>query len=376
MFNFIPHYILYIITFALSAIISMYAVMKILFITKSRKIYDLPDDTRKIHGAEIPSLGGIGIFIGFIMVTTFMWLGHPLSINYMLPSAILLFFTGIYDDLMNMKATKKLVAQLIASSLIVLISNVRIGSLHGIMGIETLPYMVSFIITTLGCTLFINAFNFIDGIDGLAGVIAILYTSILGALFVAFHFEGNAIVAFSLAGATLGLLVFNIAPAKIYMGDTGSMMLGFTVFVLSLIFLENYKNTTLHSNQDAYRYGLSIIHSERGALLIIISILFLPIYDAIRVFVLRISKGLSPFKADRTHLHYYLIDAGFGHTASVGIILSTNILIIAAAFLTQDMNPLISLLCALTLSSMALLIIYILRRKNLGSGNKVAINAK
>ncbi len=376
MFNFIPPYLLYIISFALSAVISMYAVRKILFITRSRKIYDLPDDTRKIHGAEIPSLGGIGIFTGFLMVSSFLWLGHPLCIYTFLPSAILLFFTGIYDDLMNMKASKKLVAQLIASAIVVYFSNIRITSLHGIMGIETLPYIVSFTLSTLGCTLFINAFNFIDGIDGLAGIIAVLYSCILGMLFAVFHFEGNAIVAFSLAGATLGLLVFNVAPAKIYMGDTGSMMLGFTVFILSLIFLEDVKKSGKFANDEPFRQAVSLIHSEKGSLIIIISVLFLPVYDALRVFALRLYKGKSPLKADRTHLHYYLIDAGFGHTASVAIIVITNMLIIASAFLTQDLNPLVSLLCAVSLASVALFIIYALRRKNMGANNKVVLDAK
>src|ERR1017187_7247477 len=103
MFNSVPAYILYVTAIIGSALISMYSVRKILLITRSRKIYDIPDDTRKIHGAEIPSLGGIGLFIGYFMVATFFWPEQHMFVNYIIPSSILLFFTGIYDDLMNMR---------------------------------------------------------------------------------------------------------------------------------------------------------------------------------------------------------------------------------------------------------------------------------
>ena len=230
MINYIPAYILYTAAILASALISSYSVRKILFITRSHKIFDIPDDTRKIHGAEIPSLGGIGIFIGYISVAVLCWPVRHLPLNYFLPSTILLFFTGIYDDLMNMRPYKKLVAQLLAVAFTVFFADVRITSLFGLFGVGTMPYMLSYLITVVGCTLFINAFNFIDGIDGLACVLAILYTGVLGILFCPIH-EGLALVSFSLAGATLGLLIFNLSPAKIYMGDTGSMLLGFSIFI-------------------------------------------------------------------------------------------------------------------------------------------------
>ena len=365
MFNYIPGYILYLTAIIASALVSAYSVRKILLITRSRKIYDLPDDTRKIHGGGIPSLGGIGIFIGYIMIATFFWPGRPMFANYIIPSTILLFFTGIYDDLMNMRPYKKLVAQLLASAITVYFADIRIVSLNGIFGIGELPYLTSCFLTTLGCTLFINAFNFIDGIDGLACVMALLYTMIPGVLFGFMHVDGVAWVCFSLAGATLGLLFYNIAPAKIYMGDTGSMLLGFTIFVLSVLFIKEYGT---HSSE------LPMIHSPQAAMMITFSILFMPVYDALRVFILRASRGISPFKADRTHLHYYLLDAGFTHSQSVLIIFTINILIIAAAYLMQDLNPVVTLSGMVLLASMALLVIYILRQKHLAKATPLPRN--
>jgi UDP-GlcNAc:undecaprenyl-phosphate GlcNAc-1-phosphate transferase len=360
MLNYLPPYILYPIATIVAALISMYSVRKILFITRNHKIYDVPDDTRKIHGAEIPSLGGIGIFIGYILVASLVWPGQLLPVNYFLPSTALLFFTGIYDDLMNMSPSKKLVAQLVASAITVYFADIRIVSLYGMFGIETLPYWVSLFITTIGCTLFINAFNFIDGIDGLACVTAILYMGIFGVLFASLDFKGVAWLAFSLAGGTAGLLTYNFSPAKIYMGDTGSMLLGFTVFILGVLFVHVYAHPPLHGAIA----GSSFIQSEAGAAMLLLSILFLPVYDALRVFILRASRAKSPLRADRTHLHYYLLDAGFTHSQAVLIIVSINVVIIGIALLMQAMSLALALMAMVAFTSLALLIIYRLRQKN------------
>ncbi len=323
---------------------------------RRRKIFDIPDNTRKIHGDQIPSLGGIGIYIGYIVVATFfMYLG-TVPWYYVIASTTLLFFTGVYDDLMNMRPSKKLIAQLIASAMTIYFADIRISSFYGIFGIGDLPFWLSIALTTFCCTLFINAFNFMDGIDGLACGLAILYSGLFAVMFAAMSLPGIASIAFGLTGAALGLLFYNISPARIYMGDTGSMFLGFTIFILSVLFI----NVHPHDREKV----TSLIFFDQGLIIIAISILFLPVYDAIRVFILRASRGISPLKADRTHLHYYLLDAGFTHTQSVLIILATNILIIALAFLMQAVNPIITLLAITLLASSVLFVIYRLRQRN------------
>ncbi len=354
----LPIFIYYLAAIALSAVISAYSVRKIIFITRSRKLYDLPDDTRKIHGAGIPSLGGIGIFVGYIVVAAFFWPRAHYFMPYIMASSAILFFTGIYDDIMNMRPSKKLIAQLIASLITVIFGNIRIGSLYGLFGIDILSWWPDVIFSTLCCTFFINVFNFVDGIDGLAGVMATMYMLILGSLFGYTGHPGAAGICFALAGATTGLLIFNIAPAKIYMGDTGSMFLGFTIFTFSLLFVNMYAG-----GEAAEITGL--IPNQQQALILMFAMLFLPIFDAIRVFILRASRGISPFKADRTHLHYYLLDAGFTHTQSVLIIVTTNVVIIALAYFLRAGNPYISLLSITGLASLVLFIIYMLRQRKL-----------
>jgi UDP-N-acetylmuramyl pentapeptide phosphotransferase/UDP-N-acetylglucosamine-1-phosphate transferase len=227
-------------------------------------------------------------------------------------SSVILFFTGIYDDIMNMRPSKKLLAQLLASFITIYFSHLRLNSILG-YSIGLLPDLM---VTTVGCTFFINVFNFIDGIDGLAGMLAIFYALLLGILLFSSGQTSLACLAFSLAGATLGLLYFNYPPARIYMGDTGSMLLGFILFILAL----NY-----HGNETGHA-----TETERTA--IIAALFSLPVFDALRVFVLRGIKGISPLKADRRHLHYYFLDSGMTHAATAILLTCANVVTVLLVF--------------------------------------------
>ncbi len=347
MLSSLPPYLLYLSALILSCVISLYAVKKTIFIARRMKIYDVPDKIRKIHSAGISNLGGIGVFTGFILVAVFFWQRDSFFMPAILSSCALLFFTGIYDDLVNMKPSKKLIAQLTASFITVYFADMRMEAFFDAFGLPEVPYMVNVIFTILCCTFFINVFNFIDGIDGLAGSLAILYLAILGGLFALGGQEMTAGMIFALLGATGGLLWYNSAPAKIYMGDTGSMFLGFIIFNFTLLYL----------SQPANSAGV-YIHGTRQAVLLSIAMLFMPVYDGIRVFVLRAMKGISPLKADRRHLHYYLLDAGCSHTQAVGIIVGMNVLVIALAWLMQDMNIYIALGSCVMLVSAIVMMIY------------------
>ncbi len=326
MLSTLPDYILYILAVVVSAVVSLYAVKKIIFIARKRKIYDIPDNIRKIHGEEIPSLGGIGVFIGYIATIPYFIQHAGIGWEVIITSTVILFFTGIYDDLMNMRPSKKLLAQFIASFIAVKFADMRIISLYGFMGVDILPYWLSVGLTTFCCTFFINVFNFIDGIDGLAGMLAILYCGVLGLLFIQTGHSMEACISFSLLGATIGLLYYNYSPAKIYMGDTGSMLSGFTIFILSIFYVR-------------FMWTTPTAVKASSALMLALSILFYPVFDAVRVFILRAKNGISPLKADRRHLHYYLLDSGMSHAATAWLITGVNMLTIAlAALLNQTMH--------------------------------------
>jgi UDP-N-acetylmuramyl pentapeptide phosphotransferase/UDP-N-acetylglucosamine-1-phosphate transferase len=328
----LPPYLLYLAAVVISVVISLYAVRKIIFITRSRKIFDIPDNVRKFHGDQIATLGGIGIFAGYMVASSFFMY---LDWFYVVAASVILFFTGVYDDIMNMRPSKKLIAQLVASTITVLLADIRITSLCGIAGIWELPYYLSVVLTIIGSTFFINAFNFMDGIDGLACSLAILYTSVAAVLFAILGDQNMAGISLSLLGATAGLLYYNVAPARIYMGDTGSMVLGLTIFTLCTALLNLYG-----SGQNTH--NVTLIHSSQGMMSIVPALIFLPVFDALRVFTLRLKRGVSPLLADRTHIHYYLLDAGFSHTAAVMLIISVNILLVVLALLAQDLSPLLT----------------------------------
>ena len=352
MINSLPPYLLYIFAIAGSFLVSLYAVKKIIFITKDKKIFDIPDNIRKIHGAQIPSLGGIGIFTGYIIIASFFMITDNSRWNYILVSSVILFFTGIYDDLANMRPLKKLIAQLIASAITICFTVMPALYSDAAPEHNVLVYYGIITVLTISCTFFINAFNFIDGIDGLACTLAILSTLVLGILFAFGREPATAAIIFSLTGATIGLFYYNKAPAKIYMGDTGSMLIGFNIFIFSVLWPVTSK--TLNS---------SIL--DHSAILILIAVLFLPSYDAVRVFILRISKGISPLKADRSHLHYYLLDAGFSHSKSVLIITATNLLLIGLAFFLWPLNLAVVVLIYALVVSAVLVMTYKLRQKKL-----------
>lgn len=352
-------YILLIGSIIVSALISFLAVGRTIHITQKRKIYDTPDDIRKFHGAEIPSMGGIGIFLGFLVVGAALHFGNY---YFVFISSAILFFTGVYDDLKNMSPLKKLAAQLLASFITIyfLFSDPHfVDGFHGLEFSQVPISWTSIVFYTLFCTFFINAFNFIDGIDALACLLAIGSTCVLAVFYSLLGYATETYLLLSLAGGTAGLLYYNRAPARIYMGDTGSMLLGFNMFVFSIIFLSKFESTSPTQ--------LTPFVPERlNASMLLLSILFLPMYDAVRVFVLRLAQGKSPLRADRLHLHYYLLDAGFSHTKAALTIMGIFVLIVGSVYLLQSFNPIISIIGMLSISQVSVFIIHKIRQRNGG----------
>lgn len=352
-------YILIIGSIIVSALISFLAVGRTIYITKKRKIYDTPDDIRKFHGAEIPSMGGIGIFLGFLSVGAVFNFGNY---YFVFISSAILFFTGVYDDLKNMSPLKKLAAQLLASFITIyfLFTDPHfVDGFHGLEFSRTPISWTSIAFYTLFCTFFINAFNFIDGIDALACLLAIGSTGILAAFYYLSGYTTEACLLLSLVGGTAGLLYYNRAPARIYMGDTGSMLLGFNMFVFSIIFLSKF-------DFNCCTQLTPYVHGRASAGIILFSILFLPMYDAVRVFVLRLSQGKSPLRADRLHLHYYLLDAGFNHTRAALTIMGIFVLIVGTTFLIQSVNTILPIVGMLGIAQISVYLIHRLRLKRGG----------
>jgi UDP-N-acetylmuramyl pentapeptide phosphotransferase/UDP-N-acetylglucosamine-1-phosphate transferase len=323
-------YISYILAIVGSLVVSLFSVPNIIYIAKRKRLFDMPDNHRKLHARIVPNLGGVGIFFAFFIVASLLI--KPLSFpnwNYIAAASLILFITGLKDDLVAISPSKKFIAQATAATIIVLFADVRLHSLGGLFGIEYLPDWISIPFTIVGCIFVTNAFNLVDGIDGLAGSIGVYISLMLGLFLAAYGKASEAILAFSLTGALIGFLRYNLAPAKIFMGDTGSLIIGFVVSVLSILCINTYHTG---GSIDA------MIVSSSGVFVVSLAVIFIPVFDTFRVFTMRILRGHSPFHADRTHLHHYLLDIGLSHTKTVSVILSANIAVTVLALWMQHYN--------------------------------------
>lgn len=303
-----------------------------------KRLFDEPDEERKLHTRRIPTIGGIMIFAGTVFSFA-LWL--PLDINtdsialikaigdfkYLIATILILFFVGIKDDIIGTAPVKKLVAHIIVGMVLVLMADVRITGLHGIFGIREIPYWSSIFISLFTYIVVVNAFNLIDGIDGLAGGIGLIASSAFGAWFTLAGDYVMATLAFALAGSLVAFLIFNFSPAKIFMGDSGSLTIGLIICVLGLKMIE-YDTTEIRN-----------ITGQMSKPVFAMAVLVYPLFDTLRVFIYRALKGLSPFTADRNHLHHRLIDLGLEHRGTVLWLYASNIFIITLAVLTRGLSP-------------------------------------
>ncbi len=184
---------------------------------------------------------------------------------------------------------------------------------------------------TLFIMLFIiNAFNFIDGIDGLSSGLGIIASLVFGYLFYQYDQYLMSMLAFSLCGALLGFIPFNFQKAKIFMGDTGTMTIGFILSILAIYFMELSFSATEHK-----------VFNFNSAAVLVLSALIIPIVDMIRVFTIRIISFSSPFSPDKRHIHHQLIKSGFSQAQTCIILYATTILFIGASWLVRGYSSLV-----------------------------------
>jgi UDP-N-acetylmuramyl pentapeptide phosphotransferase/UDP-N-acetylglucosamine-1-phosphate transferase len=246
------------------------------------------------------------------------------------------------DDLKDLSARYKFLIQISLATLIAL-SGIRITSFDGLFGIYDLPLMAQYTFTILAIAGITNAFNLIDGIDGLAGGLGFMSLITLG-MFLTMSGDANtALIAFALAGALFSFLYFNFNPAKIFMGDTGSLVLGFVIAVLCVRLMQ--VNVMIPN---------PII---LNAPVFVLGIVLIPVFDTIRVFSVRIWKGKSPFEADRTHIHHLLTNQGFSHGFAAKLICFIHGFILMEVYWLRALKPelILTILVAFMLVAIAIL---------------------
>ena len=309
----------------------------IIYVSKTKKLMDEPEE-RSVHTDKVPKLGGMGLFITFSLTlllfvpflkNTVSDLSNLLSL---LSTTIILLFLGIKNDLVFMTTKKKLVIQLIAISMVCVLQDVRITDFHGLLGIGELPYFVSILFTIFVFVLVINSVNLIDGIDGLAASISILASLGFGiAFFMADNFIMTLLSAV-LIGSLLGFLKYNFSDdSKIFMGDCGSLIVGFLLAYQGIKFLNiNPENVQFYNSNNSA--------------ILLLAILSYPLFDLLRVFVVRMMQKKSPFVADSNHIHHRLLRLGLNHKQATFLLFVSNFTLIIITFFTIDLQINLSLI--------------------------------
>lgn len=290
-------------------------------ILKRFSIYDIPA-LRKEHSLPVPTMGGVAIVTG-LLISAFLWLPffHEASQTCLFFSVVSLCFLGMLDDIKDLSARSKLLVQT-ALAVMIAVSGTRIHSLNGLFGIHDLPASAQYVFTILIIIGVTNAFNLIDGVDGLAGSIGFMSLITIG-IFLSWAGESiMAMIAFAFAGGLLAFLYFNLNPAKIFMGDTGSLTLGFVIATLGIRLMQI--NVSSLPKVSSY------------APVFILGLVLIPVFDAIRVFCIRIWKGRSPFDADKTHLHHLLRKAGCSHSFITKFICLIHALILCETYWLRE----------------------------------------
>ena len=266
---------------------------------------------RHIHKKVMPKLGGLAIFLGFLL--GYMIFGeHSDQMNSILIGSFIIVITGIFDDICELKPLQKLVGQAAAACIIAFYGKILLVDIDAFgfylnFGVLTYPMTIAFILICINCI------NLIDGLDGLSGGISAIYYLTIGIITV---IQGKVdlefVLTFVMLGSTLGFLVHNFYPAKIFAGDTGSMFMGFIIAVIALL---GFKNVTMTS------------------LIIPFLILAIPILDTLFAIIRRALKGEKIFEGDACHVHHQLLSRNFSQRTTVLIIYFIDLLFASASII-------------------------------------------
>lgn len=352
-----------ILVFLTAFIVVLYSTPALIKVAVLKRLIDAPSEERKIHKRSIPTIGGIIIYAGTLFAYA-LWYNIDDRIYYekilrsvnefklIIATSLILFFVGVKDDIIGTAPVKKLFAHIVVALILVLMGDIRITGLHGIFGVSDIPYWGSVFLSIFTYVVVVNSFNLIDGVDGLAAGVGFLSCTAFGVWFIFANEFPYAALSFALAGSLLGFLIFNFSPARIFMGDSGSLVIGMFVCVLAIKLIE-------YDIQQLNSFWVRVSKPVFA-----IAALAYPLMDTLRVFIIRALKGQSPFNADRNHIHHKLIDCKFSHVKTVTIIYIFSLVTVGASVLTYYFTvPTYSLLTVVGTGLLFLILVMNLNRK-------------
>ena len=327
---------------ALSALVAFaigYICMPVTVQIAKKRNFVVKPNKRTSHEGAVPNVGGMNIFIAFFLTVAMVSFDVIDQWHLLFIGIFFILIVGFVDDLIDIKARWKLAGQFVAGFFLIVLSDIRVHSFQGFLGIYELPLLVSYAVSFFVYIVIVNALNLIDGIDGLASGLGILYCLFFG---IYFTLTGNpylALSAYTLVGALAVFFIYNVfgRKNKIFMGDCGSLFLGFMINLFVFQFL-------MLNAQQAVPEALYMASAPAVA----ICVLMVPLFDTMRVMITRIKKKQSPFVPDRNHIHHLLLKVGLKHRQVSFVLIIETLFFIALGILGRNWN--ITLLVAVALS--------------------------
>jgi UDP-GlcNAc:undecaprenyl-phosphate GlcNAc-1-phosphate transferase len=334
-------------------------------VAKLKHLVDEPGEARKLHRRSVPTIGGIMIFAGTI-IGYCLWFpskeGWILGNNYfpiealnefkfLVASMFILFFLGLKDDIIGVSPSKKLLVHMLVGFILVYVADIRITQFWGLFGVDSLPYWLSITLSVFVYIVIVNAINLIDGVDGLAAGFGFIASMAFSYWFYKTGDQPLALLAIGLAGALLGFLIYNFQPAKLFMGDSGSLIIGLVLFVLAVKLIEFPVKRMLVYMEPVPKPVLAM------------AILAYPLIDTLRVFILRALRGRSPFSADRNHIHHKLLAIGLSHRQTCFVLYAFSVAIILLTFMSPSYSPNVSFIIILLIAVVSLNSVFLIKNK-------------
>jgi UDP-GlcNAc:undecaprenyl-phosphate/decaprenyl-phosphate GlcNAc-1-phosphate transferase len=304
----------------LAFMIAILSVPSVVKISISKKLFE-PTGGRNFHKWIFPPFGGVAIFLGFIISSVIFTGKIQFHIyNYLISSVVLVFFVGLQEDILIISPGKKIMVQILAATMLIILGDLRITSLHGLGGIYDIGFTVSFIISLFIIISLINAFNQIDTIDGLSSGLAIVTSSGLGSWFTVAGYLQYAILSFALAGSIAGFFLYNVfgKKYKLFMGNSGAMIIGLVISVLVIKFNElNLFDFSQHTIKAAPSVSFACV--------------ICPIIGMFKMMIIRLLNRKSPFTQNNNHIYYKLLEIKPNHLYVTSFIVTENIILIIIA---------------------------------------------
>lgn len=313
---------------------------------------------RMSHTGEVPNVGGLNICFSFMLTYLLFEFNQMSQSQFFLIGLFAIMAVGFIDDVLILTPIAKILGETLAGIALIGFADIRLTHMHGIFGIEQIGIIPSYLLSLFVLLAIINAINLIDGVDGLASGLGMLYC-IFFAIY--FHLAGEiswSILGICMVGALAVFFIYNVFGnrEKIFMGDSGSLLLGYLLTAFVFHFCEI----------NAYHEVPEVLHMS-AAPAVAICVLTVPIYDTIRVSLTRIKQHRSPFEPDKNHIHHLLLRTGLNHIQTTCVLLSVSVLFIGLAILGRNWNPWVLLIIDFALATALTLILWRILNKKLYS---------